>query len=349
MLTTLLKRIALLLALPSLGLLYGCNDGGNSTSPAPDTTTAQTLSGTAATGMPIIAGNVMVVCASGSNLSTQTSVSGAWTVTLSGQTLPCAVQASGGTVNGVVNTSTFHSLALSLGTVNITPLTDLIVANLVGQAPGVWFNGLNGATLGQTATATAVNTALANLRNALVSVNGMSGLASINPITTSFSAVSGNPIDDMLEALQAALAGAGSNYPALLALASSGTGFTVTLTPTGGSGGSGSGGTGDPDPGPGSGGTGNYTLTLNVNAGGVVAPTVTILNVPKPDTQNEFCSELDDQTSEISLNNALGGVGSLTINSCSFNGTVGNVSATLSITSPVVMTVPYSVVYTYSN
>lgn len=35
------------------------------------------------------------------------------------------------------------------------------------------------------------------------------------------------------------------------------------------------------------------------------------------------------------------------INSCAFNGTVGRVDATLTITSPVAMTVPYSVTYTY--
>ena len=41
--------------------------------------------------------------------------------------------------------------------------------------------------------------------------------------------------------------------------------------------------------------------------------------------------------------------GKLTINSCSFNGTVGQVSATMAITSPISMTVPYSVTYTYGN
>jgi hypothetical protein len=52
--------------------------------------------------------------------------------------------------------------------------------------------------------------------------------------------------------------------------------------------------------------------------------------------------------STTSLSNALGAAGTFTINSCTFNGTVGNVSATLSITNPVVMTVPYTVVYTYN-
>ena len=48
------------------------------------------------------------------------------------------------------------------------------------------------------------------------------------------------------------------------------------------------------------------------------------------------------------MNNALGAVGTFTINSCSFNGSVGNVSATLAVTTPIALTVPYTVVYTYN-
>lgn len=336
MLTTLLKRIVLLLALPSLGLLYGCNDGGDSASSAPDTTTAQTLSGTAATGMPIVSGNVMVVCAGGPNLSTQTSVDGTWTVTLSGQTLPCAVQASGGTVNGIANAGMYHSIALNFGTVNITPLTDLVVANLVGQVPSAWFNGLNGASLGQTATTAAINTALANLRNALASVDGMAALANVNPMTTTFTAVGGNPIDDMLEAFQAALANAGITYLSVVTQAANGATFTVDLPRDGNP--------GDTDPSA----TGDYTLTLTVTYAGMTT-IVTFEKVPKPSTESEFCSEVNDPSSAASVSSALDGMGTYTIDSCSFNGMVGNVTATLTITSPVSMTVPYTVVYTYSD
>ena len=101
-------------------------------SPAASTT----LSGTAAVGAPIVGAAVNVTCAAGAALSNipATSAIGAWSVTLSGQTLPCAVQVSGGTVNGAANTTTYQSIANAYGIVNVTPLTDLLVANLAGSA-----------------------------------------------------------------------------------------------------------------------------------------------------------------------------------------------------------------------
>lgn len=55
---------------------------------------------------------------------------------------------------------------------------------------------------------------------------------------------------------------------------------------------------------------------------------------------------MTDTNSETSLSNALGAVGTFTINSCSFNGSVGNVSATLAVAG--VGSIPYTVVYTYN-
>lgn len=170
-----------------------------------------------------------------------------------------------------------------------------------------------------------------------------------------FNAVAKDKVDDVLEALQQALANLGMDYAALVSAASNTTftlsdGFRIalnnahtTITVGGTGNGGGTGGTG----GGGSGGT--YTLVLNVNAGGVAAPPVTITNVPKPANQAEFCSEIVNPSSGIGLTQAVpGGAGTLTINSCSFSGNTGSVSATLSITSPVAMTVPYTVTYTYN-
>jgi hypothetical protein len=57
---------------------------------------------------------------------------------------------------------------------------------------------------------------------------------------------------------------------------------------------------------------------------------------------------MSDSNSSTSLGNALGAVGTFTITSCSFSGSVGNVSASLAITNPVNMTVLYTVTYTYN-
>jgi hypothetical protein len=116
-------------------------------------------------------------------------------------------------------------VATNAGTVNVTPLTDLLVANLTGIDPATWFSGVSGAnasTLAQI-NATALSSALAKVRAALPA---LTALATVDPITLSFTAASGNAIDDMLSALRAALAASSVNYTTLLASA---TASTITV------------------------------------------------------------------------------------------------------------------------
>ncbi len=317
-------------------LLAGCGGGGGG-SP-----TSSTLGGTAAVGFPIVGGTINVRCAAGSAISPATTNStGDWQVTVSGQTLPCAVQVSGGTINSVANTTSYHSIATALGTVNITPLTDLMVANLAGAATlGAWFDGLTPAML-TAINQTGVDAALAKLRTAL---SGLAPLGTINPITTAFTAAPGNTSDDMLAALRAAMTSASVTYATLLNNASAttftvpaGFGTALTLAYQGMTGGGGT-GTG------GGSSSGNYTLTVSVTASGIASPTITISNVPKPADQTAFCGD-------VAVTSALTGAaagGTLTINSCTFDGTSGSISATVNITTPVSATIPYTVNYTYA-
>ena len=196
-------------------LLTACFGGGSSTSSVANPVNG-TLGGTAAVGTPIVSGTVKVVCAGGNPVgATTTNSLGAWQVTLAGQGLPCAVQVSGGSINGVANSVPYHSIAVALGTVNITPLTDLIVANLAGAStPSSWFAALSTvsaplAALGQPQ----VDAALAKMRAALTA---LPPLATVNPITTSFTPAPGNVSDDMLAALQSAMQATGIPYATLL-------------------------------------------------------------------------------------------------------------------------------------
>jgi hypothetical protein len=412
-------------ALISTTLLTACGGG--------DTVAPSTLSGTAAVGLPIVGGDISVKCAGGGVLSTTTSGTGSWQVTISGQTLPCAVQVSGGQVNGAAQTATFHSLATSLGIVNVTPLTDLVVANLAQTNPQTWFtavsfNGVNNQT---------ISAAFNTVRTAL----GLSSqLGSINPFTTSFLAQNGNTMDDILEAFRAALASVSSDYATLLTAASSGnfsafTGFASAFTVayvdlTGGTnngGGSGScsanvtamtysgtngqytngqqvcfvasptalsfagktltspiqntavqapysaykftdaslsyevvlnngvlyeinlsNGTnfeGQFAPSNSSNtGAGSGSLTVETTVAGFTS-TVVVAGVQKPTDQNDFCGSIQNDSSLTSL--AASG-GTLTINSCSYSGNVGTISATLTVTSPVTFSTAYTVKYTYN-
>lgn len=210
-----LSKIICLLTVASTGLLSACGGGSSSTS----TSSAPTLSGTAAVGSPIVGAAVKIVCAGGSNLAASTDSLGAWSKAISGQTLPCAVEVTSGKVNGVDNVVAYHSLALSAGTVNVTPLSELLVANLALGDPKTWFDGLNNSTAASTLgaiKATAVDAALAQVRAALPA---LTALATSNPITQVFTAASGNALDDMLTAL--ALASTTVSYNTLLTAAAS--------------------------------------------------------------------------------------------------------------------------------
>ena len=114
----------LLLAAAAAGLAAcGGGDDGGATTPAP---AATSLSGTAAVGAPIAGGTVQVRCSGANVLESVTSASGTWRVDTTGQSLPCAVRVTGG---NLAAGQALHSVALSFDTLNITPLTDLIVAN----------------------------------------------------------------------------------------------------------------------------------------------------------------------------------------------------------------------------
>jgi len=222
-------RIIALFVVVSLTSCGGSGGGGDSSGGTTPPVSSITLSGVAAVGTPIVNGNVRVICTTGgTNTPTTTNNSGAWSITLTGQSTPCAVEVSGGTINGVTNTTPYHSIAINAGTVNVTPLTDLIVANLVSAAtPSAWFANLSASAAPLAAiTQNKVTTAFFNLSTAL---SGLTALSNFNPMTTSFSPTSGNVSDDMLTALANAMASNSTTYNTLLSNASSST-FTA---PTG--------------------------------------------------------------------------------------------------------------------
>lgn len=180
-------------ALVSVAALMAACGGGDDLGPA----TTGVLSGTAATGTPITGGRVDVVCASGAPLSATTSATGTYEVALQGQALPCKLKVSGGSLaSGVA----YHSVALQAGTVNLTPLTDLVVARMAGGAPSAWFSAIAAADF-QKLTADAVNTALGAITTGL----GLATpLGEKNPMTAAFEAKTTDPLDKILEAIKAA-------------------------------------------------------------------------------------------------------------------------------------------------
>jgi hypothetical protein len=86
--------------------------------------------------------------------------------------------------------------------------------------------------------------------------------------------------------------------------------------------------------------TKNLTVTVSVLG---QTQTVVVGAVPIAGTQTDFCGALANDTTLKTLQQTYNAA--VTINSCSFNGTVGNVGATISISGS---TIPFSVVYTFS-
>jgi hypothetical protein len=318
-------RTLLLCALGASALLVaGCGGGDDPTATTPS------LSGVAAVGAPIVGGTVTVKCAGGAALNATTSSGGNWQVSFSGQTLPCAVQVSGGTAGGVTNTTPYHSIALGLGTLNLTPLTDTVMAQLLGAAPQGWFSspvftGIDAAKL---------STALDTVKTQL----GLAGtLGTINPLTSSFVARQGDTMDNVLEAFKSALTTLSKTYADLLAAAQTGqytsfSGFSAAFSTAYSNVGSGSGG-------------GSGSLTVAISIGGAPATSVVVPNVPAPANQTAFCSDIQNDSSITGLT---AGGGTLVINSCSFSGNVGQIAATLTTTVPVSISLPYNLTYTYN-
>lgn len=192
-----------------VGVLAGCG-GSDSAAPAPSSP-PPSLSGIAAVGAPVSGGTITVRCAGGAALSATTSSSGAWSVEVGGQTFPCVIAVTGGSIG----TLTLHSLASSTGRANVTPLTDLIVASAVGGNPAEWLT-THGSNL-----AAALTEAVAQLPAAKASLSASlaSSGFSLPPgdaFTGEFTPVAGDSYDDLLEAIGEALKASGLTYESLV-------------------------------------------------------------------------------------------------------------------------------------
>jgi hypothetical protein len=123
--------------------LAGCGGGSSSNpsssdSPTPTPSPAVTISGTAAAGAPLV-GSVTVKDANGASKTVTIGTNGAYSVDVSDMTAPFVFRATG-SANG--RQYTIHSGATSAdanGTINITPLTDLVIANIAGQIADNYF------------------------------------------------------------------------------------------------------------------------------------------------------------------------------------------------------------------
>lgn len=171
-------------ALAALGLtlaLCACGGGSGSVNQGP----TNTLSGTAAAGAPII-GKVTIKDSSTPAQTKEVTIAtdGGYTVDVTGMKGPFMVRA-----DGYVGGNQYHLYSAATPedvghTINITPLTDLIVANVAGSLAQTYFDSGNFSSL----TADKLNEQASVLQAKLLPVLQTMGLsASVDLLRTSFS------------------------------------------------------------------------------------------------------------------------------------------------------------------
>jgi hypothetical protein len=192
------------LALSTAFILAACGgDGGSTTTTPTPVDTSLTVSGTAATGAALAGASVTATCGTGTGTAT-TSSTGTYTITLSTGSLPCVLTATSADGN-----TTLHSVAAGSGsgtaTSNITPLSELLVAQLAGTDPATFVaNFSSSTTISTGAVATAQTAVLQTLTAAGVDTSQVS-----NIVSGTLTAGSGNGYDGVLDALKTTITDAG--------------------------------------------------------------------------------------------------------------------------------------------
>lgn len=220
-----LKRLALGIASAGLLTIYGCGGGGGSGSGGASTV----ITGTAATGAAISGGTVAATCQSGTGTAT-TNADGTYSLTITNGTLPCLLR---------VTTSTGATLysAVEAGSTmaNITPLTQLVIANALGGDPATAFATGISSTNATNFSSTALAAAVSNVQTSLTALG--IDISTIDPLKATLVAATdanaGNAQDQQIDGLMAALTGANlkiGDLTTILATASSTSAASAAVT-----------------------------------------------------------------------------------------------------------------------
>jgi hypothetical protein len=185
-------------------VLTACGGGSSTDSspPPPSGAASVVLQGSAATGTAIASAPVDVKCASGAG-STKTGADGKFNVAIEGAALPCILRVTAST--GEV----FHSIADGSGAqavvANITPLSELIVAQLAGGDASALFTTFDASAQARI-TSASIATQLDLLRKSVGSVVDLTGVDPLkDALVAATSGAQGNALDQSLDRLKSAL------------------------------------------------------------------------------------------------------------------------------------------------
>jgi hypothetical protein len=197
-----LRRLSIALASAAMLTIAGCGGSSSSSGGAPsDGPTSVTISGTAAVGAPLT-GTVTVKDALGISRTRNILDNGAYEVDVTGLTAPFVFRAEG-RANG--QTYVVHSIATSAdagGKINITQLTDLVVANIAGQIAQNYFDKFEQDGNAGSASKAAVDAEVAKLKEKLMPVLAALGVdAAVDLLRTPFTPLA-SALDTALDAIQ---------------------------------------------------------------------------------------------------------------------------------------------------
>jgi len=202
-----LKRLNGAVAITALAAaLAACGGGGGGSGPGgAGAATGSTVSGVAAIGLAIANGTVSLKCAAVDPSAVKTLADGSYSVDVSKSTLPCVARVD------YVDPSTgsaqkLHSLVQAAGTVNITPVTDMMVANLSSTGAAADAYDKFDANEVKSYTAARVNTVMQTVKRELEAKGVSTTHLPDDPIGSKFHAANGSNLGDdqdaMLDQLQ---------------------------------------------------------------------------------------------------------------------------------------------------
>ena len=178
----------------------GGGDGGGGGPPPPGASAV--VSGTVASGAALAGAVVDAKCVVGPGSAT-TAADGTYTITLADGALPCVVRATSGS-------RTLHSIASGAGAgaarANVTPLTEMVVARLTGDAPATFFANFGGFSLDYAGGRFAASFIMGSLSSSAVGPVAAAVIASLEASGLSFAGV-GDPMAGPLSAANVAAAG----------------------------------------------------------------------------------------------------------------------------------------------
>jgi hypothetical protein len=207
------RSVAIVIAVLA-GLGSGCGSEG-----PPEQTKVESpaLTGTATYGAAVQPGDVTAKGVSGrTRTASNSSGTNQFTVSLEQLSPPYALSFQAGDERGGI--VVLYGIATQAGTANVTPLTTLLIAQLLGQDPALAYAGFSsgGATNTSLVTEANIRDAQAKLVTYLQDVLGITVRApTASFVTTSFNATAGDPMFDTMKALDDKLVATGRNFTEL--------------------------------------------------------------------------------------------------------------------------------------